>query len=343
MFQKFRAGPMLSALCCTGLAISVIAASPIASAETHEVRLAEQFGIPYLPLMVMKHDHLIEKHAKAQGLGKVTTTWRRFSGGNVMNSALISGNLDFAAAGVGPLLKIWDRTRENMNVKGVASLGDTPIELNTTNPNVKTLRDFTDKDRIALPAVRVSIQAITLDIASAKVFGEKHYNKLEHITVSMKHPDAMAALLSGRTEIDAHFANPPFQEEELENKRVHTVLSSYDVMGGPVTLDVVYARRKFREENPKTFQAVFAAMKEAMKIINHDKHAAAKLYVEETHTKLSPDFIYRIISSKDFHFTTTPHGIMTYAKFMHRVGLMKNVPKAWDDVFFPELHGANGS
>ena len=42
-------------------------------------------------------------------------------------------------AGVGPLLTIWDRTKGRQNVKGVASLGNFPYYLVSTNPNVKTI------------------------------------------------------------------------------------------------------------------------------------------------------------------------------------------------------------
>jgi NitT/TauT family transport system substrate-binding protein len=39
------------------------------AAEVGEVRLATAHGIGYLPLIVMEHHKLFEKHAKAAGLG----------------------------------------------------------------------------------------------------------------------------------------------------------------------------------------------------------------------------------------------------------------------------------
>ena len=88
-----------------------------------------------------------------------------------MNEALISGNLDFASGGVGPLVTAWARTKGNQDIKGICALNSMPLYLNSINPNVKTIKDFTDKDRIALPAVRVSMQAVILQMAAEKVFG----------------------------------------------------------------------------------------------------------------------------------------------------------------------------
>lgn len=51
----------------------------------------------------------------------------RLSGGAAINDALLTGEVDIAGAGVGPLFTIWDRTKGRQNVKGVASLGNFPI------------------------------------------------------------------------------------------------------------------------------------------------------------------------------------------------------------------------
>lgn len=326
-----------------GIALVALLPAAHALAEVSEVRIAQQFGINYLPLTVMKKYALVEKHAQRLGLGPLKVTWTQFGAGNVMNEALFAGTLDFASGGVGPLLKIWDKTRGNIDVRGVASLGSMPFYLNTTNPRVKSVADFGKDDRIALPAVRVSIQAIVLQMAAAKAFGADHYARLDELTVSMKHPDAMAALTSGSTEITAHFANSPFQEQELQHQTVHRVLSSYEVLGMPSTLNSLYTTKQFHDGNPKTYRAVFDALKEAVQIINQDKRAAAQLYVAEERSKLSPEFVQKILDDPDFIVTSAPQGIMKYAQFMHRVKTIKNSPASWKDVYFPEIHNDPGS
>ncbi|TMH67036.1 MAG: ABC transporter substrate-binding protein, partial [Betaproteobacteria bacterium] len=175
-----------------------------ARAEMTEIAVAEQYGIGYLPLMLMEEKKLIEKHAKAAGVD-VKVGWAKFAGGNVMNDALLSGNLQFASGGVGPLVTLWARTRGNIDVRGVGALNSMPLYLVTRNPNVKAIRDFRDSDRIALPAVKVSVQAVLLQMAAEQAFGAGQQNRLDPLTVTMSHPDAMQALLSGQSEIDAHF------------------------------------------------------------------------------------------------------------------------------------------
>ena len=219
-----------------------------ARGEMSEIKVAQQFGISYLPLMLMEEQKLIEKHAKAAGVD-VSVSWARFAGGNVMNDALLSNSLQFASGGVGPLVTLWSRTKGNLDVKAVSAINSMPIFLNTRNPNVKSIKDFTEKDKIALPAVKVSIQAVTLQMAAEKAFGEGQHGKLDAFTVSMSHPDAQIALLSGASEINAHFSSPPFQYQQLEKPGFHTVLNSFDVLGGPATFNVVWTASKFRSEN----------------------------------------------------------------------------------------------
>src|SRR5438445_9514924 len=249
-----------------------------ARAEMTEINVAEQYGIGYLPLMLMEEQKLIEKHAKVAGVD-VKVGWAKFAGGNVMNDALLSGSLQFASGGVGPLVTLWARTKGNLDMKAVAAINSMPLYLNSRNPNVKTIRDLTDKDRIALPAVKVSIQAVTLQMAAEKAFGEGQQSRLDPLTVSLSHPDAQAALLSGQSEITAHFSSPPFQYQQLKNPAIHTVLNSYDVLGGPATFNVVWTTSKFRTENPRIYDAFVKALGEAIAQINADRKAAAETYL----------------------------------------------------------------
>ena len=135
------------------------------------MNVAQQYGIGYLPLMLMEEQKLIEKHAKAAGLD-VKVNWAKFAGGNVMNDALLSGSLQFASGGVGRSSRSGRVRKGNLDVKAVAALNSMPLYLNTRNPEVNSIKDFTEKDKIALPAVKVSIQAIMLQMAAEKAFGE---------------------------------------------------------------------------------------------------------------------------------------------------------------------------
>jgi len=325
------------------LAICVVASSAAAQ-EQSQIRLAKQFGISYLPLTVMEERKLLEKHTQAAGLANIRVEWAQLASGAPMNDALLSGNLDIAAGGVGPLLTIWARTKGNLNVRAAAAINSMPLYLNTINPNVKTIKDFTDKDRIALPAVKVSIQAVTLHMAVEKEFGAGKHDTLDRLTVSMSHPDGMNAMMSGRTEVTGHFTSAPFMYQQLEDSRVKRVLSSYEVLGGPSTFNVVWTASKFRDQNPRLYKAFLAALEESMTIIDvPDKKPVAQLWIDAEKSKLSLDFVEKILKDPENVFTTTPQNVMKYAEFMHRVGAIKEKAESWKDLFFPDIHAKSGS
>ena len=321
--------------------VAIALAAPALRAETSEIKVAQQYGIGYLPLMLMEEQKLIEKHARAAGID-VRVGWARFAGGNVMNDALLSNSMQFASGGVAPFLTLWTRTKGNLDVKAVSAINSMPLFLNTRNPNVKTLKDFTEKDKIALPAVKVSIQAVTLQMAAEKAFGEGQHTKLDALTVSLAHPDAQVALLSGASEITAHFGSPPFQYQQLEKPGIRTVVNSYDVLGGPATFNVVWTTSKFRNENPKLYDAFVKALDEATALINSDKKAAAEAYLRISKDKDTVADILAMLNDPAIVYTTTPQNVMKYVDFMAKVGAIKVKPDSWKDLFFPNIHGAAG-
>jgi NitT/TauT family transport system substrate-binding protein len=316
--------------------------SGTAYAEAGTVRIAKQFGISYLPLTLMEEEKLLEQQAKKQGLD-IKVEWLRFSAGSGMNEAILSGNLDFASGGVPSLLLLWGKTQSNLMVKGVAALNAMPIYLVTTNANVKTIRDFTGKDKIALPATKISIQAITLQMAAEKVFGKGQQEKLDIFTVSMSHPDAMIAMLGGKAEINSHFGSAPFQEQELADPRVRKVLDSYDVLGGPHTFNAVWANSKFANGNPKIMRAFLDALEESVTRIKADPAKAAAIWVKAENSKLSPADAEKIVRDPQNEWTTTPKKILTYLDYMNRAGLVATKTNDWKDIFFSGIHGVPGS
>jgi NitT/TauT family transport system substrate-binding protein len=332
---------ILQVICCALFAATLFAAAP-AGAQTKTVRLAKQFGIGYLPLTVIEHKGLLEEQGKKLGLD-LKSEWVQFTGGPPMNEAILSGTLDFASGGVGPLLTIWGKTRGNLAVKGVAAINAMPLYLTTINPDVKSIKDFTDKDRIALPAVKVSIQAVTLQMAAEKVFGPGQQGKLDPLTVSLSHPDGMAQMMSGRSEVTAHFTSAPFMYQELEDSRVRKILDSYEVLGGPHTFNSVWASSKFHDENRKVVEAFVAALDAAMAFIKSDPAGAAALWVKAENSKLPVAQAEKIIRAPENEWTTTPKKIMDYADFMNRVGVLPVKPASWRDVFFEQAHTLPGS
>jgi NitT/TauT family transport system substrate-binding protein len=322
-------------------ALAALAGAPTLADEAKEVRIARGFGIPYLPVTVMIERDLIGAKARAAGIGEVKTAALQLASGAAMTDALLSGNLDVATGGPGPLVTIWARAKGNIGVKGIAGVSSIPIYLNAISPNIKSLKDFGENDRIAVPTVKVSTQAVTLQIAAEKELGR--YDALDRQTVSMAPPDAHNAIMSRGTEITANFTSPPFSRLQLDSGKAHRVLSSYDVMGGPVNFIVMWTSARFHDQNPRLYRVVLDALDEANRLIKEEPAAIAALWRKSENSTLDPAFVEAMVRDPENIFSATPRNVMKYAEFMNRVGSVKERPESWRDLFFPEIHDRDGS
>jgi NitT/TauT family transport system substrate-binding protein len=332
--RHWLAGILAGAIACA------VAATP-AAAETSELRITKQPSIIYLPLVVMEQNKLLEKHAKAAGLPDVKVQWVTFNSGGAATDALLSGSVDLVTSGVSNLLLLWERTKGEVN--GVTSVGGLPMLLVTRDPNVKTLKDFTDKDKIAVPTIKVSSQAMVLKMALEKMYGSAARDSLDAMTVQLGHPDAMIAVVGGSSEVNSHFSAPPYQATELKTPGVHLVLDSSDVFGGPASNAVVFGMRKFYQANPKTIAAFIAALEEANAFIARDPAAAAKVYLDATKEKYTVDEVVAMIKAPNVVYSTTPNATMVFADFMFKTGLIKTRPTTWKEFFFPVVHNLPGT
>jgi len=315
-----------------------------AMAEVNKVRIAEQYGLLYLSIMVVIDQKLIQKHAKAMGLGEITVEQNKFSGGGAMFAALLSNQIDFISTGLTPVIRLWAKTKGR--VKAVMPIANTPMYLNTVDPKVHKLEDYlTAGSKIGLPAAKISPQAISLQMMAAKMYGKKNFKKFDTVTVSMKHPDSMASILGGNSEVKSHYATMPYLIQELEKPGVRTILKSYDVLGGEHIGAVMSATKDWKDANPKTYKAVVAAFEEAMVFINKNPMKAAQIYVTQTKSKsLTPQAVNDMITNPDLmHYTSTPTRAWPFIEFMTTVGTVKAKPTSWKDLFWENVHDKPGS
>src|SRR6476620_2856006 len=301
-------------------AAALVLASTAARAEIAEITIAQQFGVAFLPLMLMERDSLIEKHAKAAGV-EVKTNWQKVAGPSVINDGLLSGNVHFGAVGAPSLVTLWSRTKTTVGIKGVAAITSYPLYFVTRNPDLKSLKDLSSKDKIAVPSVKISTQAIMLQMAAADLFGQPNYQKFDELTVSLAHPDAMLALMNNTGGVNAHFATSPFYEQEMKIPGARVLTTSYDILGGRASALVVVTTTKFHDANPKLYTAFLAAEKEAIDTINKDKKKAAQDYLDIAQDRKSTlDEIFGVINDKDYAFTLLPEKVFKTALFMGKVG-----------------------
>lgn len=300
-----------------------------ALAEASTLRVAKQFGLGYIQFMIMEDQQFVEKHAKAAGLNDIKVEWNTFRSSDVMNDALISGNLDFACLGVPGLATIWGRTRGNYDVRAAAGLNVLPLFLLTRDPKITSIKDFNDSHRIAVPAVKVSMQALMLQMAASKAFGEKEYQKFDPLTVSLAHPDATTMMLTGKTEIVANFSSFPFQARQLKEAGIKKLTDSVEILGGPSSFNVIAATAKFRTDNPKLYGAFLAGLNEATDFVNKDKDKAADIYIKVSGDKTPKADILEIMNDPSVKFTTEVFNLGIFTDFMAKVGSLKNPPKDW--------------
>jgi NitT/TauT family transport system substrate-binding protein len=328
----------------SSLLLTLAAASPSARAEA-EIKVTRQYGLPYLPLMIMEHEQLFEKQLKAKGEPDTKVTWATMSTTTATVDGLLSGSVDFASSGITGLLAMWDKTQGTATeIKAISGISSFPYPLVTRDPAVKTIKDFTAKDRIAVPAVKISVQAIVLQMAAARAFGPDKRTALDALTVSMGHPTAAVAVMSGKSEVNSHFSYPPYSFEELRTPGVHAVLWANDVTHGPATTIEVVTPLRVVRDHPHWVDAWLAAQREASDFIARRPREAAEMYLAMTNEKkLSAEDLMTILSDPQVRIGVTPYNTMVFAQYMHEVGSLAHMPASWKDYFWPVAHGLAGS
>ena len=315
-----------------------------ATAASAVLRLSRQFGLSYLPMILMQEQRLLEAELAQRGMPATRVEWSAVAGSSQHLDGLLSGQYDFIAPGVPTLATLWDKTRGTpQEARALCAQQTMPYILVSRNPGVATVADFTDKDRIALPAVKLTGHALALEMECARRWGRAEFGRLDPLTVTLSHPDAMAQLLTPSSAITAHFTGSPFHYQELAHPGMHQVLNSYDVVGGRHTNGVLVATTKFHDANPDACAALLAALGAANRFIKDQPREAAAIYLRATKERGTVDELERMVADPDVEYTTQPVRTMVFATFMHEVGRLKRKPERWTDMFFPEAHGLAGS
>ena len=324
-------------------AVAALVTGSAHAQEKGEISITRQPGILYMPSHVMEKQHLIEQEAEKLGVHGLKVKWAVLSGGGAQTDALLAGGVDVVNTGVGNLLLLWDRTKGG--VKGIIANSALPLALVTRNPNIKTLKDYGPGDRIAVPTLKVSTQAILLQMAAEKIWGDGQMTHLDANTVQLGHPDAAIAMSNPVSEITSHFAAPPYQYYELRKvPGAHIVITSPDIIGGPLTQSQFFTTTKFADANPKVIQAIRAATFDAIAFIKKDPRAAVEIYREVTNDKTSADELVDLLKQPGMmDWIAAPQGTMKFAAHLHKVGTLKTMPAKWTDYYLPVIHDLPGN
>ena len=274
-----------------------------------EINIAEQFGIAYAPLQIMREQGLLEKE-----LPGVTINWKQYGGPTPIREGMLAGEIDFGFMGPGPVLIGIDN---GMKWRYATGISFNQVALVTDKAYVHALEDFKPEDKIAILSPGAT-QHVLLCIASNQVFGNP--DEFDNRIVSLSHPDAMDALIAD-TEIAAHFSTPPYLDKEL-SQGMRIVMTGEEIMGQPFTFITGVTQESFYEENPKEYRAILKALNEAIDFINQNMDEAVAI--------LAPVYgIDEVTLKKQMTYNGTIYsnelkGIEKLAEEMYAIGMLKN-------------------
>lgn len=307
-----------------------------------EIRIARIQGVNFLPTYLMQRRNLVEAQAERLGVPGARVEWIDFPGGGNATDAMLAGSVDVVNAGPGNLLLLWDRTRGG--VKGIVSNSALPAVLVTRDPRLHDIRDYGPDDRIAVPTVLVSTQAILLEIAAERAYGADQWRRLNANAVQLGHGDAYGAMMNPSHEIRSHFASPPFITRELRDvPGAHVVTSSADILGSPLSSAIMFTTTRFAGQQPALVRAVAAASADAIAAIRADPEQAAQDYLEISHDRLAKAELAALLRQPDMVFDVKPEGTLRFAEFLNHIGTLRTLPHAWTDYFLPDAAALGGS
>lgn len=327
----------------TGFALAGLTAWRPALADPVELRILRPLDLATLPLLIMQHEHLIERTAEAMAVAGLTVTWGTPDNAPPL-SALMSGKSDLVAAGLVPFLLAADAAAGTPGeIKAIGALAQRPYVLVTRKPSIQTIRDFTSGDRIAVPEVKISGPAVMLEMAAAQEWGQDKFDKLDALTLAMPDENAAMALLSGKGEIIAHFSRSPFSDGELGDPAIHRVMDSFDI-AGPHSSAVLVMTTRFRNANPILCAAILSALQQADDFMKKSPGAAAEIYDQMVKDSDIPlEALTDMIGDPDLTYTAAPAGVLRLSDFLNKTGRTKNRPASWQDLFLPESRDLAGN
>ena len=306
--------------------LATMISSPINTGIAQEnatLSIAYQYGIAYLPLIVMKDQKLIEKYYP-----NVEVNWQVLSSSLPINEGLITGNIDVGAMGVAPAIT---GIMKGIPCKIFSALSSQPQVMMTNNPEIKSMADITPATRIAAVTFG-SVQHIFIAMAAKNELGDAH--AMDNNIVAMSHPDGMAALLAGS--VDCQMATAPYVFMERD-AGMYEITSVSKVWPAGNTFIVGVASTTLYEKNPALYQALVQAMAEASRYLTEQPQAAANSLCAGL--DVDAGTLLGWLSDPACGYANQTKGIMTMASFMAEEGFIDAAPSSYTDLVYDNVTG----
>ncbi|MDF2530568.1 MAG: ABC-type nitrate/sulfonate/bicarbonate transport system, periplasmic component [Clostridia bacterium] len=295
--------------------------------DLKQITIAEQYGLAYAPLQIMKELRLLEKSD-----ANLLVNWRQMGNTAAIREAMLAEEVDVGFMAIPPFLIGWDK---GMEWKIAGGLSSSPVGLVSNRSEVSTIKDFTESDRIALPQPG-SVQHILLSMACEKEFGDSH--KLDNLLITMAHPEGMNALMA-ETDVTAHFTAPPYLTGELKSKENRLILSGEEVMGGQFTFIVGVATKSFHDENAEAYKAFIKALEESISFMETNKIETVEILSNAY--AISKEEVEEYLDTQGVEYAAKVQGLDKFADFMKRNDYISKTPASkaeimWDDVYYED-------
>lgn len=292
-----------------------------------KITIAEQYGLAYAPLQVMKKQKFLERR-----LPGLQVEWRQLSNTTEIREAMLTGKVQAGFMAIPPFLIGWDK---GMQWKIATGLSSSPVALVTNQTHIKSLKDLTTKDRIALPQPG-SVQHILLSMAAEKELGDSR--RFDNQLVTLNHPEGMSALLA-KKDITAHFTAMPYLAKELETSGIHQVLSGEQAMGTDFSFIVGVTTSKLHDQNHEVYQAFVASVQEAVDFVRKNPEQTAELLAEDY--QLSKAEVFKYLTFPGTDYTTNVKGVARFAEFMAKNGYLTKPLQRTQDVLWEDVKYAD--
>jgi NitT/TauT family transport system substrate-binding protein len=300
-----------------------------------EVRIAATYGLGVAPAYVIADLKLLEKYYP-----NVKVTFKRYGSSVALRNAVVEGSVDIMFSSIITPITLKDT---GLNFKIVSGVGFAPYELMVGDSyGIQTLNDFTSQNRIVLPGYgsipHLSIY-MALDNKSAGM------DNITSILQTMADPIGYESLLLG--DVTAHFTTFPYTTRE-QAKGFHSILSSQAILGD-ISL-VASISEDFRYKHPEIYAAFYAALAEAVELINTRDEAALEI-ISKTED-MSKKELLEALEHDGVVFTTKIYDPMQIVQLLHKFGFIAELPvnvqdfmwesassmlgKEWDVVFVPK-------
>ena len=294
-------------------------------AENQKLIIADQFGLAYAPLEIMKSMDFLEKELLERNAGSVEVEWKRMGNTAAIREAMLAGDLDIGFAAIPPFLI---GKESGMDWRIISGLSESPVALITSDSSLSSISDLTKDHRIILPQPG-SIQHILLSMLAEKELGDAR--AFDDRLLAMSHPDGVTALVSGKGK-ELHFTAPPYMQEELAQDGFRILADGEDAFGGPFTFIVGICPERVYER-----KEVYAAFKAALtsSILYMEENPKESIAILMEAYSYDEESLKGYLAEEQMRYTTEVRGIETFASFMSRSGFLKTEP-AMDELYWEE-------